>query len=93
MIQLANGFFLTAMLWAAWLAFMIDRRIIAAASTLAVCALLALVGFIHSVLPTGGIYFPWRAGSPLPWHWAVAYLGVAGVILLLGRGPASTAVK
>src|SRR5688500_163225 len=54
MIQLANGFFLTAMLWAAWLAFMIDRRIAAAAGTLGVCALLSLFGFIHSVLPTGG---------------------------------------
>ena len=85
MIQLANGFFLTAMLWAAWLAFLIDRRIVAAATTLSVCALLALVGFIHSVLPTGGIYLPWQAGSPLPWHWAVAYLGLAAVLLLLGR--------
>jgi AGZA family xanthine/uracil permease-like MFS transporter len=88
MIQLANGFFLTAMLWAAWLAFLIDRRIIAAVTTLAVCALLALFGFIHSVLPTGGVYLPWRAGSSLPWHWAVAYLGLAAVLLLLGRSAA-----
>jgi AGZA family xanthine/uracil permease-like MFS transporter len=85
MIQLANGFFLTAMLWAAWLAFLIDRRIVAAAATLGVCALLALVGFIHSVLPTGGIYLPWQAGSMLPWHWAVAYVGLAGVVVVLGR--------
>jgi adenine/guanine/hypoxanthine permease len=85
MIQLANGFFLTAMLWAAWLAFLIDRRIIAAATALGVCALLALFGFIHSVLPTGGVYLPWRSGSSLPWHWAVAYLGLAAVLLLLGR--------
>jgi AGZA family xanthine/uracil permease-like MFS transporter len=84
MIQLANGFFLTAMLWAAWLAFLIDRRIVAAATTLGVCALLALFGFIHSVLPTGGVYFPWAVGSSLPWHWAVAYLGLAAVLMLLG---------
>jgi len=89
MIQLANGFFLTAMLWAAWLAFLIDRRIVAAATTLGVCALLALVGFIHSVLPTGGIYLPWRAGSMLPWHWAVAYLALAALLLLMGRGARS----
>ena len=87
MIQLANGFFLTAMLWAAWLAFMIDRRIAAAAATLGVCALLSLFGFIHSVLPTGGIYFPWQAGSSMPWHWAVAYLALAA-ILLAGRAGA-----
>jgi adenine/guanine/hypoxanthine permease len=86
MIQLANGFFLTAMLWAAWLAFLIDRRIIAAAATLVVCALLAAVGFIHSVLPTGGIYLPWHVASSLPWHWAVAYLGLAAVLLVLGYG-------
>ena len=87
MIQLANGFFLTAMLWAAWLAFMIDRRIAAAAVTLGVCALLSLFGFIHSVLPTGGIYLPWQAGSSMPWHWAVAYLALAA-ILLAGRAGA-----
>lgn len=90
MIQLANGFFLTAMLWAAWLAFLIDRRIVAAAVTLAACALLSLVGFIHSVLPTGGIYLPWRVGSELPWHWAVAYLALAGTVLGL-RGKADRA--
>jgi AGZA family xanthine/uracil permease-like MFS transporter len=86
MIQLANGFFLTAMLWSAWLAFLIDRRIVAAAVTLAVCGALALFGFIHSVLPTGGIYLPWRAGSTLPWHWAVAYVALAMLILVMGRG-------
>ena len=87
MIQLANGFFLTAMLWAAWLAFMIDRRIAAAAGTLGVCALLSLFGFIHSVLPTGGIYLPWRSGSTMPWHWAAAYLAFAA-LLLAGRAGA-----
>ena len=89
MIQLANGFFLTAMLWAAWLAFMIDRRIVAAAATLGVCALFALFGFIHSVLPSGGIYFPWQAGSMMPWHWAVAYVGLAALLLAARAGRAS----
>ena len=89
MIQLANGFFLTAMLWAAWLAFMIDRRIVAASATLGVCALFALFGFIHSVLPSGGIYFPWQAGSMMPWHWAVAYVGLAALLLAARAGRAS----
>jgi AGZA family xanthine/uracil permease-like MFS transporter len=86
MIQLANGFFLTAMLWAALLAFLIDQRVVAAAITLVVCALLALVGFIHSVLPTGGIYLPWRSGSTLPWHWAAAYLVLAAMLLMTAHG-------
>ena len=86
MLQLATGFFLTAMLWAAWLAFLIDRRIVAAAVTLGVCALLSLVGFIHSVLPTGGVYLPWRAGSTLPWHWGIAYAALAITVLALGHG-------
>ena len=91
MIQLANGFFLIAMLWAAWLAFLIDRRIVAAAVTLAACALLSLVGFIHSVLPTGGIYLPWSVGSDLPWHWAIAYTVLAALLLAIGRHGASHA--
>ena len=86
MIQLANGFFLTAMLWAAWLAFLIDRRIVAAATILGICALLSLVGFIHSVLPSGGIYLPWGVGSELPWHWAAAYGALAVILLVLGSG-------
>ena len=92
MIQLANGFFLTAMLWAAWVAFMIDRRLVAAASTLGVCALLSLFGFIHSVLPTGGIYVPWQAGSAMPWHWAAAYLAPAALLLVgrVGANPESS---
>ena len=85
MVVLANGFILTAMLWGGGVAFLIDRRINAAAATFAVCAALSVFGVIHSILPTGGIYLPWATGSPLPWHWAVAYAGLAVLVLGLAK--------
>jgi AGZA family xanthine/uracil permease-like MFS transporter len=85
MVMLASGFILTAMLWGAAVAFLTDRRITAAAMALLLCAGLALFGFIHSVLPTGGIYLPWRIASELPYHWAAAYAGLAVTIVALSR--------
>jgi adenine/guanine/hypoxanthine permease len=84
MVLLAHGFILTAMLWGGAVAFLIDRKIPAAAATLAACAVLALFGFIHSITPTGGIYLPWHTGSTLPYHWTAAYLAFAVLILVLG---------
>jgi AGZA family xanthine/uracil permease-like MFS transporter len=85
MIMLASGFIVTAMLWGATVAFLTDRRIVAACVTLAICAFLSLFGFIHSVLPSGGIYLPWTVASPLPWHWAAGYAGLAVVLLVLSK--------
>ena len=88
MILLAHGFILTAMLWGGAVAFLIDRKIAATAATLAACAVLAFFGFIHSVTPSGGIYFPWRVGSNLPYHWSAAYLGFAILLVILARSRA-----
>jgi AGZA family xanthine/uracil permease-like MFS transporter len=85
MVMLASGFIVTAMLWGATVAFLTDRRVGAAAVSLLACAALSLFGFIHSVLPTAGIYFPWAVASDLPWHWSAAYALLAVVILALGR--------
>jgi AGZA family xanthine/uracil permease-like MFS transporter len=85
MILLAHGFILTAMLWGGAVAFLIDRRMGAAAATLAACAVLAFFGFIHSVTPSGGIYLPWTIGSTLPYHWSAAYLAFAVMIMILAR--------
>ncbi len=87
-VVLAHGFILTAMLWGAALAFLIDRRIGRAATVLGAAAVLALFGLIHSVLPTGGIYLPWGPellGSRIPYQWAAAYALVALTALALGR--------
>jgi AGZA family xanthine/uracil permease-like MFS transporter len=86
-VVLAHGFILTAMLWGAALAFLIDRRMRATAVTLGAAAALSLFGLIHSVLPTGGIYLPWSPallGSRMPYHWAAAYAAVALMVLALG---------
>jgi AGZA family xanthine/uracil permease-like MFS transporter len=85
MILLAHGFILTAMLWGGSVAFLIDRRVKAAAMALVACSALAFFGFIHSVTPTGGIYLPWRVGSTLPYHWSAAYLAFALLIVGLSR--------
>jgi AGZA family xanthine/uracil permease-like MFS transporter len=85
MIMLASGFIVTAMLWGAAVAFITDRQIGSASVTLLICGALSLFGFIHSVLPSGGIYLPWTVASPLPWHWGAAYGGLAVVLLVLAR--------
>lgn len=88
MIMLASGFIVTAMLWGAAVAFLTDRRIGAAAVALFACAALSVFGFIHSVLPSGGVYLPWTLSTTLPWHWASAYALLGVVILVLGRSRA-----
>jgi AGZA family xanthine/uracil permease-like MFS transporter len=85
MVLLAHGFILTAMLWGGAAAFLIDRRVVAAAVTLGACGVLALFGFIHSIMPAGGVYFPWSTGSALPYQWAAAYLLFAVTILALSK--------
>lgn len=85
-VMLASGFILTAMLWGAALAFLIDHRFRAAATTLGLCGILSFFGVIHSVLPSGGIYLPWSPalqGSPAPYHWAAGYGLVALMVLAL----------
>jgi AGZA family xanthine/uracil permease-like MFS transporter len=52
---------------------------------LLVAAALSFFGFMHSVLPTGGIYLPWSIASRLPYHWALGYALLAVVLLGLSR--------
>ena len=80
MIMLANGFILTALLWGSAAAFLIDRRIAQASAVLGVCGVLSLFGFIHSVLPSGGVYLPWSLTSVLPYHWTIGYVGLAVLV-------------
>jgi AGZA family xanthine/uracil permease-like MFS transporter len=85
MIMLANGFILTALLWGSAAAFLIDRRIGRASAVLVVCGALSLFGFIHSVLPSGGVYLPWRLTTVLPYHWAIGYVGLAMLLLAMSK--------
>ena len=83
MVLLAHGFILTAMLWGAALAFLIDRKVFAAAAALGACAVLTLFGVIHSIVPSGSVYLPWNTGSSLPYQWAAAYGATAVMLILL----------
>ena len=57
---LGNGFIITAMLWAAALVALIERRSRAAVAILLLAALLTAFGVMHSTDPRGGVYLPWQ---------------------------------
>jgi adenine/guanine/hypoxanthine permease len=80
---LGNGFILTALLWAAAAAMIIDRRFLAAAAFLAVASLGALCGLIHSPLVSGGLFWPGSIESPWPGLLAGGYGALAGLLVLL----------
>ena len=95
---LANGFIVTSLLWATGLAKIIEGRMRPAAATFALAGAFALFGVIHSPLPSGSISTPAEAMRQLsamhrakatmfqtPYHLAAAYLGMAAVLLALGR--------
>ncbi len=80
--QLANGFIVTALVWAAALAWTIDGRLGRAALVLVAGALCAAVGLMHSPLPGGTLFWPWALDDPAPLRIAAGYL-VAAVALLV----------
>lgn len=84
---LSRGYILTGLLWAAVVAFVIDRQLMRSAFVLVLSAALSLFGVIHSVLPNSAIYFPWQLDvadplvAELPYHLAGGYL-LAGLTIL-----------
>jgi AGZA family xanthine/uracil permease-like MFS transporter len=76
--MLANGFIVTAMLWASWLVWVIDGRFARAAGVAGVAALLTLFGAIHSPYADGRLF--WPVGDS---HRAVYALAGAYVLLAL----------
>ncbi|MCF5954904.1 hypothetical protein L2236_16810, partial [Xanthomonas perforans] len=88
---LGNGFIITAMLWIATVAAMIDGRLRRGAAFLLVAAGLTLFGLIHSVDPRGGIYLPWSLqglARVISWQFVGAYVALAATLLLLSLLPA-----
>jgi adenine/guanine/hypoxanthine permease len=77
---LGNGFILSALLWGAATAELIDHRFGRSAFYLASGAAFCLFGIIHSPSAQGTFLLPWRTTSSLPAHFAVAYLVAAIVI-------------
>jgi AGZA family xanthine/uracil permease-like MFS transporter len=82
-VILGNGFILTAMLWGAAAAQVIDRQLPRAALFFGLCAIFSLFGVIHSARSDGGLYLPWETGLRLPWELGLAYGVVAGLMVLL----------
>jgi AGZA family xanthine/uracil permease-like MFS transporter len=86
-VALGNGFILTAMLWGAFLAVLIDKRFRVASLYLGIMGVATFFGVIHSALPEGSVYLPWNLSSPMlraiPYQFTAAYFALAVVILLL----------
>lgn len=78
---LGRGFIITAMLWGAITAHVIDGNLRTAGAYLLICSILTLFGFIHSVIPSGGLYVAWQIESHLPLFAAIGY-AVLGLVLL-----------
>jgi adenine/guanine/hypoxanthine permease len=86
-VALGNGFILTAMLWGAFLAEMIDRRLARSALYLTVLAVFTFFGVVHSSAPDGNVYLPWTLPDALaravPYQFALGYLALAVLLLAL----------
>lgn len=92
-LALGNGFILTAMLWGAFLAELIDRRFRATVAYLLALSALTFFGVVHSSSPDGAAYLPWSLAAPLaravPYQFALGYVVLAALVLLLSRTRAS----
>jgi len=66
---------------------LIDKRFRVASIYLGIMGIATFFGVIHSALPEGSVYLPWRLASPLlraiPYQFAAAYFVLAAIILLL----------
>src|SRR5438094_4369909 len=79
-VALGNGFILTAMLWGAFVAKLIDRELRSASFYLLLCAVLTFFGVIHSALPEGNLYLPWALpdlARRIPYQFTAAYVVLA----------------
>jgi len=92
-VALGNGFILTAMLWGAFLAELVDRRLRLASLYLGILSVFTYFGIVHSASPEGVMYLPWRLSDPLQRavaaQFALGYLALALTILGLSFTPAS----
>jgi AGZA family xanthine/uracil permease-like MFS transporter len=85
-VALGNGFILTAMLWGAFLAKLIDRQLKVAALYLAILAFFTFFGIVHSASPDGNMYLPWTLSHPaiqIPYQFTTAYLALGLIVFAL----------
>lgn len=79
-VALGNGFIITAMLWGAFVAELIDRRLRISAVYLLCLAALSFFGIIHSAMPDGVMYLPWTLSGlvrQIPFQFTLAYAVLA----------------
>jgi AGZA family xanthine/uracil permease-like MFS transporter len=98
---LSGGFIVTSLLWGSALVALLDGRLRLSAAYLAVAAVCALFGIIHSPFPAERIALPYQVVEQLreqykgdiavmcqsPYHWTAAYLLSAGVLVGLSFFP------
>ena len=80
---LGNGFILTALLWGATVALLVDGRLVAAAGVCALASAGCLVGLIHSPLASGGLFWPGAIASSWPARLSAGYGLLAALLALL----------
>ena len=88
--MLSGGFIVTSLIWASFLASLIDRRLALAAGYFGVAAMCSLFGVIHSPLPGSPLVNPWNlpdtlphaAAGQTPIYLASAYAGIAVLMLV-----------
>jgi adenine/guanine/hypoxanthine permease len=85
-VAMGNGFILTSMLWGAFVAELIDRKLRNASFYLVLCAALTFFGVIHSALPEGNMYLPWLLSDSarrIPYQFTAGYLVLAFMFTVL----------
>ncbi len=95
--MLASSFILTSLFWASALAYAIDRRLGVAALFILGCAVMTLLGIIHSPLPGNALFLPiaipgldierWVLPAeyrPLQFQWAAGYAITAAILAAWG---------
>ncbi|HMY47374.1 MAG TPA: hypothetical protein PKX74_17980, partial [Leptospiraceae bacterium] len=88
---LGQGFILTSMVWAATVAYLIEKRFLAASIAMMAAAVFTFFGFMHSVFPDGNVYLPWTIASQgisgralaIPYELALCYIIMAALFPLL----------
>ncbi|MBW2264387.1 MAG: MFS transporter [Deltaproteobacteria bacterium] len=82
---LGHGFIVTAMIWGGAAAYLLDRKLARAGAFLLAASVLSLFGVIHSVMPHGEMYLPWRCGSTVPVTISAAYALTAALLAAVHR--------
>jgi adenine/guanine/hypoxanthine permease len=90
---LGNGFIISALVWGAATAELIDRRYLRSAGFLLCGAVLSLFGVIHSPAMRGTFVLPWSEPSRLPLHFAIAYAAAAVTVLAARFLPGTAAAE